>query len=208
MIYPKNIEYLRTVRKKVYLPKGDKAHKNQLVFLYSSGMNNSIEYINGANLQHNSFYRYYYIPYTYRLSLNNKTFRFNIRNRKKNIKETIEDDTQLRVYPYDYLTNDVSKNYNTYFDLSIFIDGYKRLTKSASVNKKMSLFWLFLNSIFSNPKYTSWEKLLLINGSDYKFNTSDKIKDSINNPLYMIYYTLLHDPEVMKKVDIDIAVDE
>lgn len=206
MIYPKNIEYLRTVRKKVYLPKGDQPHKNQLVFLYSSGIKNSIEYINGTNLHPNSFYRYYYIPYTYRLSLNNKTFRFNIRNRKRTIKETIETDTRLRLYPYEYLTNDVSKNYNTYFDLSIFIDGYKKITKSASINKKMNLFWSFLNSIINNPKYSSWDKLLLINGSQYKFNTSDKIKESINNPVYMIYYSLLHDPEVMKKVDIDILL--
>ena len=204
MIYPKDIAYLKTVRKQVYLPKGEQLRKNQLVFLYSSNIDNSIEYINSRNLASGGFYRYYYIPYTYRLSTNNKTFRFNIRKKKKSIKDKIEKATKVNLFPYDYLTNDVTKNYNTYFDMSIYIDAFKKMSKSATINKKMTLFWSFLNSVINNPKYDKWDKLLLINGSEYKFSTSDKLKDSIDNPLYMIYYSLLHDPSVLKKVDIDI----
>jgi len=205
MLYPNDLPYLKTLTKKVYLPIGKPIGRGNLIFLYSNSIENSIKMMNEqTTFTGNNRYYYYYYNLIYVGKIYNKRYRLRDTERRKEIYEKIEKRTNI--HPY-MLVNHIreNENKNMYYDLCQHINIYNSITNSLNPFRKIPLFWDYIKSIIL-MNYGQYEKkYILINANDFK-NFKGKLKDTINNPLYMLYFTLYKYFNLISNLDIDILI--
>ena len=204
MIYPNDVPELTLFAKKVYLPKGERSGKGNLVFLYTETISETINEINQkSNYTPMTNYTHYFYNMVYSGRLYNT--RFNIRDTdKKDIYEKVKTETSLT--PVPSLTLEKFDR-NCYFELSKYLQLYHKATDKLTVDLRISLFWNYLWKIMTDISLTGYNsKYLIINADKYSNAFEGKINQKLNNPLFIIYYTILRNPEVFRFFDQDICI--
>ena len=205
MLYPDDIEYLKTYNRRVALPKGDPIGKGNLIFLLSWDLDESIKMINNKdNFMNGNRYFYYYFTYRYMGVIKGK--KYNIRSfeeRKANY-ERIEEETRLIHYPMNnFIRKDIR---NAYFDLYKYMQIFFTMTERLTPSMKMKAFWDFFLPIFKREDIQLYKsKFILINADNYK-NFSGPLKETMKNPLFILYYTMFRNFDLIKDFDMDFLI--
>ena len=206
MIYPNDIPYLQTIARKVVLDKGSPLGKGNLVFLFTKNVKESIHLMNQKdNLYSNGHMYYYFYPSRYRGYVGNRRYYINDTEIKKTIHKKIKDETRIRPYPTK-LVIDSDESRNTYFDICRYYSIYMKLTeKMKSEFKVIDAFWKMFTPIFQDAYGQLHKKLIIINAADFPYETGS-LRNRINNPLYLIYFTMYKRFELIESLDIDFMV--
>lgn len=209
-IYANSIPYLVTQNKRVALPKvgngiSDKIGYDNLVFLFTKNVDQSISIINNTeNFYHDGRYYYYFYNQNYRGMIANRKYNIMNVSERKNIYERIKDKTVL--HPHPFLTLDKSQNKNCYFDMSKYFEIYLYMTEKYSISKKMVIFWDYFKNIWFSPQTSIYRNKYVLIDADLYSNFSGKLADSISNPLFMLYYTLYKNFELISDLNIDFLI--
>ena len=204
MIYPIDVPELTLFTRKVYLPKGDKVGRGNLVFIYSRSISDTISEIsNGSNYTPIGNYTHYYYNTIYSGKLRNQ--KFYIRdNEKKNICEKVKEETSLTPVPTMTLSG---FDRNCYFEMSKYLQIYHTITDKFDPLSRMNLFWSYLTQIVDNPANSGYsDKHIIINADNYATAFSGRLKENLKNPIFMIYYTLLKNVDICSGFNHDIYI--
>ena len=198
--FPNSLPYLKTVKKQVSLPQGSPIGKGNLCFLYTNNLDESIKVINEKeNFSNRNHYKYYYFNLFYQGRIYNKRYRFRNLDERKDIYKQISDNTSL--LPRIRLVNTQNDNKNMYFDLFKYLEIFKSICKNIQPRKYIELYWDYITKILNTdiPGYNN--RFVLINLNNFKIGT--ELKENLENPLYILYYTMYKKYELLKKVDLD-----
>ena len=199
--YPDVIPYLKVTSRKIYLPIGSPKGRGNLCFLYTNSIDESISQINSKvnYLSSNNYYFYYYNP-IYQGKLYTKRYRIREIEERKDIYDRIEKETKL--HPYLQLNVKANENRNMYFDLSRYLEIFYSICDRLPPSKKIPTYWDYLKQILFREDLKGYGKRFVLIDIT-KFKMSKVLKDNLNNPLYMIYYTIYKKYDVMKDLDMD-----
>lgn len=199
-VYPESIEPMRLYRKQVYLPKGNPLGKNNIVFLYTNNYDESISLMdNKSNLLNNNKYKYYFTNLMYRGKLFNRRFNLNTYNERKSLYKKIIDKTNIT--PIVNFKSFIKTKKSFFYDLSFYLKIFNEYCKNASPVKKIQLYWDYIKKVFVIDNSETYNKLVIIDLKN--FSLSSKLKENINNPLFMIYYTLYRNDAILKDINMD-----
>lgn len=209
-VYTNDIPYMVTQNKKVSLPRYDNNKKlgfGSLVFLFTNSTSESIGMINNKeNCTHDGKYPYYYY---------NKRYIGKINGRRYNIKDlATQKSLYLRIQkecgsvnPHPLTPLNKTQNRNCYFDMSTYYSIYLFMTKKFSSTKKVLTYWDYFKSIwFSMETSTYPMKTVLIDVdkvNDFKAGT---LKEKLDNPLFMLYYTMYKKFDLIENLNIDFVL--
>lgn len=193
-IYTVDIPYMITQNRRVALPRTSPVlNKNgfgSLVFLLSNNVTDSISMIkNTDNCYSDNKYKWYQYDNKYIGKLGTKRYSIRCMDEQKEIYKRIEKQTTLSSHPRIALNK--TQNRNCYFDLCKYFELYKFITKKYMASKKVNLFWNFFINILVNENTSTYPtKTVLIDADLFSDFKGDKLKDKLDNPIFMIYYTL------------------
>lgn len=205
MIYPIDVPELSLFSRKVYLPKGDKTGHGNLVFLFTKSVSDTISEINsGINYYPISNYTHYYYNATYSGRLKNKKFFIRDMKEKRSIYDKVKKETSLTTAPGITLNG---FDRNCYFELSRYLQIYHELLDKYDPMSRMINFWAYFKSIVDDPQTSEYQnKYIIINAERYSNAFVGNLRDKLNNPLFMIYYTLYKNIDICKSFDHDIFI--
>lgn len=198
--YPDSVPYLKTVKKRVSLPQGSPVGRGNLCFLYTHNLEESISVINSTvNFLNVNHYKYYYYNLYYQGKIYNKTFRFREIDERENYYKTITDKTRLMTR--NRLANTQNDNKNMYYELFRYIEIFTEICKKIQPIKYIELYWNYMKQILTTdiPGYNN--RFVVINLAHY--NIGKEVKENLENPLFLLYYTMYKKPELLKEVDLD-----
>lgn len=206
MLFVNDLPYLKAMTRKAFLPKGDPIAKNNLVFLFSPHVDNSIDMINNTkNACGNGKYYWYFYNLIYRGKIYNKIYRYKDMKERAAIYKRIENETNIHPYPTKVVINSNEKR-NTYYELARYIEIFNTYSNKLTVTNLINEFWRFFKPIFQD-KYGSLEnKYILIDANNFKDFKGEKLRAQLNNPLFIIYYTLWKRFELISDLDIDFII--
>ena len=205
MIFPENIPYLVTVNKQITLPRGERLGKGNIAFLYTNSITESIRIINqDDNFVSGGKYYYYYHPFRVESERNGKK-KITIYNKTlPDIIKTVTSQTKLIPYPKKYIMHgEVPRN--MYFELTPYLAGFFSLNGRLMPSMKEKTYWEFMKRVI-NGDYGDYENRFVIINADMYPDTKGNLISKLNNPLFMIYYTLFKDYELAQTVDIDFYI--
>lgn len=199
-VFPSSLPYTKVLRKEINLPFGEPMGKGNLCMLYSHNIKESIELMTSKeNFLSKNKYRYYYYNSYYQGKIYNKRYRFNDFEKRKEYYLDVENLTDLKCKKK--LVNTQNDNRNMFYDLFRYIEIFESICKKIPVTQYITLYWYFMSKIFmiDIPGYNN--RFILVNLNNFRL--SKKLKENLKNPLYIIYYTLLRKPELLKDINID-----
>lgn len=199
-VYPTALPYNKVFRKEIMLPIGEPVGKGNLCMLYSHNINESIDLMsNKVNFLSKNRYRYYYYNLFYQGKIYNRRYRFRDLDRRKEYYKKVEDLTDIKGRLK--LTNTKSDNKNMFYDLFRYIEIFDSICGKLAVSQYITLYWNYMSKVFMTdiPGYNN--RFILVN-LDH-FTLTKKLKENLKNPLFIIYYTLLRNPELIKDIDVD-----
>lgn len=181
--------------------------KDNLIFLFTSSVDDSIKVLNDpSNCVIDSMYNFYYNLH-YRGSIANR--RYNIRNpiTRKEVYERIKLETPSKITPHPITALGKSSIRNCIFDLSKYFEIYLFMTKELGISRKVTLFWEYFRSIFFSESTSIYQKkYVLINASLFSDYGQGNVKECLNNPLFMIYYSLYKNFDLISNINIDFVI--
>lgn len=206
MLYPENIPYLKLTNKVLALPKGEPIGRNCLTFLMTNSREESYKIMNESrNVKAMGNYRYYFFNLKYTGKINGKPYRLNYQKDKKKIKSEVENKTKSMMFPLasPSMGND---NHNIFFDLSEYLRIFMSLTQRVVAPRKINLFWTYFKGILKSDSLNGYpNKLLLINIDNFK-TIRGSLKETILNPVFILYYTLFRDYTLLSDLNLDILL--
>lgn len=187
------------INKSMYLPKGDPEGKGNIAFLYTHDTDESMRIIkNKTNLVSNNKYKLYYYNMIYKGKIYNKRFNYNLRNERKELYTKISKEAKLTgVRDLGMLGNNVK---NLYFDMSKYLDILTSICFKLTPKMYVTEYWKFIKQITGMNINGYDNKFIIVDLKGYKI--SKKIRENLNNPLFMIYYSLLIRSDLMKDMDV------
>lgn len=215
-IYTSDIPYMITQNRKVALPRSDsninKSGFGSLVFLFSNSVTDSIKMIRNNNCYNDNKYKWYQYDNRYIGKIGSKRYNIRCMDEQKEIYKRVEHQTTLSPHPKMPLNK--TQNRNCYFDLSKYFELYKFITKKYSLSKKVLSFWNFFSNIMINENTSTYPiKTVLIDADMFSDFKGAKLKDKLDNPIFMIYYTLykyfdlrISDNLILSELDIDFVI--
>lgn len=207
--YPDSIPYNQTVVRKIALPKDNPVDKRtgygNLVFLFTDDYLKSIHLVNNKmNCYHDNKYSYFYYNLLYRGILG--TTRYNIKDVKERamIYDKVKKMTTIIPHPPTML--DKTPNRNAYFDMSKYVQIFNSITEKFYIDRKVSLFWSYFNSIWNSPQCGQYtRKIVLLDANMYdKF--SGNVKEDLHNPIFMLYFSLYKYFQIVNPINIDFLI--
>ena len=199
-VYPIDIKPLLVRNIRLNLPKGEPNGHGSMVLLFTPNFDASVKTVmDKENAVAGPYYRHYYYMMRYRGTIYNK--RYNIRNldvRKRYYKE-IQRRTNLRPFVAEKIPPKETRN--LFFDLHTYLNIFQKYAARMPIPRKIASFWEYLKPVFLKmlPQY---KKMALI-PLTYYGNIGTKLKENINHPLYLLYYTLYKYPDLLKEFDLD-----
>ena len=206
------LESNKTVMKRYILPssspKSNQRGLGVLLFLMGDSVNSNINIINDKSNLYDAtnIYRRYYIPLKIKGKLATKTLNYYdpsarkvtytlIKNRCKKITDTPMGSLEKQPRPV-----------NCYFDMTNYMNIFHNVCDKMNILRKTSLFWSFMDVIWHSEQVKAYDaKYVMINLDNYPAWTGNP-KVDINNPSYLIYYTLQRFkqviPDTMKDINI------
>ena len=207
MYYPDDIPYLTTLRRKVILPKGVPSKYGNLVYLYSNSLEDSIQIMTNTEnfVNVGKSYEYYYYNLTYSGTIYHKRYLCRDVEERKKVYESVRQRTNVRPFPMKPISGEFHRN--MYYELYRYLEIFWSITNKLQPKVKTKLFWSFFESIVKDPATSGYEhKYILINADQHVKNFSGKLKDRVNNPLFLIYYTLYIDHAIFKNINVDFLI--
>lgn len=201
-VYADTIPYMTTLPRIFNLPKGNPFGKGNLCFIYSDNIDISVyDITHNKNAFIGNRYYYYYLAPIYRGKIYSKVYREKILDKRKNVYDTIADQSTL--HPYRRIMIDKNETKSMIYDLGEYIRIFIRMTEKVNILKKMNLFWTYFKSVLDNTSsLTNYNyKFILINLDNYRFDKP--VTKNLDNPLMMLYYTLYRQPELLSGLDYD-----
>ena len=207
-IYVNTIPYMVTQYRKVALPKNDPAGNrmgyNNLAFIFSENIDNSIRMMNAKDTVYRDTPYSYYYNQVYRGVIGARRYNIKEITNRKSIYEKVTKQAKLHVVSTTMLNK--VPNRNCYFDMCKYIEIYNFMTGKMHVSRKVNIFWSYFKSIwFSEQTSTFANKFVLIDADMFP-NMSGTLKEAINNPLFLIYYTLYKKFDLVSELDIDFII--
>ena len=99
MIYPNDIEYMKTLRKEISLPVGNPIGRGCLVFLYSNSLDTSIEMMNvKKTFMNRGRYNLYFLNGRYLGKIGNKQYKYQNLKERLDIYKRVEKETGIIGY--------------------------------------------------------------------------------------------------------------
>ena len=186
--------------KSMFLPQGSPVGKNNVAFLYTRNIDESISVINNKkNLVSNNKYKTYFFNSQYIGKIYNKKFRCLMRTERKDIYKKITDETGLSCIRDLSIANSTKKN--MYFDMSKYIEILTSMCFKLNPKKYVHEYWSFMNLIFQNNSLDGFDEFVVVDLSKTQKLTK-KLKENLENPLFMIYYSLYIKSDDLKLVNI------
>ena len=203
-VYPDKIPHLKLSTKIVYLPIGkEKSNMGNLCFLYTNSVDESIELMtNSTNFKSMKKYYYYYYNPVYIGKLYNKPYRFREVNLRKELYKKVKLNTNSIIHPYTKMNIDGKDLRNMFYDMSRYIQIYDNICGKLQVKKRVALYWDYMKRIYLSPNLDNYDKKFVLINIDY-FKMSRDLKDNLNNPVFMLYYTLFRYPDLITNLDMD-----
>lgn len=203
MIYPKDIPYMKTLRKTISLPIGTPTGKGNLIFLFSNSVKDSISMINEpTTFSNKGRYYFYFLNAVYRGKIGLKPYKYKNLQERLTIYKQVEDETNLRAYRMGIVIKPGEKR-NTYFDLFQYLNLFRVCTDKLNAKRKIELFWSYMKPILTENYGELKNKYVLINAQHFGVFNKGTLLDKIRNPLFLIYYTLWKRRELISDLDID-----
>jgi hypothetical protein len=198
-VYPDSLIPMRMLQKQIMLPQGSPVGKGNIAFLYTHNIDESIEIINSnENCLRKNKYRYYYFNFFYQGKIRNKKFRYRMFEERKGFYEKITSETGLITRKKPVMGND---NKNMYYDLFEYIKIFTSICNKIQPLRYIQFYWDFMKKIFTVdlPGYNN--RFVIVNMKHHKLEKD--IRKNLENPLYLIYYTLYRRPDLLKDVNMD-----
>lgn len=206
MIYTNDVPYLTLFPKSVALPKGEPHGKGVLIYYYAESVMDTIKYINDKTnfFDTSSAYKYYFYNAVYTGKLRGKPFYKKELDERRVVYDKVKEETNLNTVPALTLK---TFGRNCYVELSRYFQIYHQIMDQYHNFSKIEIFWKYLSSVINDSNTLHYnQKLLIINADDYANAFKGSIRDRLNNPLFMIYYTMLKTPEFVKDFNTDIFI--
>lgn len=206
MFFPEDIPYLKVMTKKITLPKGEPLGKNNLIFLLTNSRKESYDMImDDSNMLKLNYYRYYFYNLYYYGRIRGRRYIINYKADKKKIMKEVSAYTDIQMIPR-LKVEQLTTTYSMFYDLSEYLRIFKGLTDRLIPATKCVEYWTFMKSILMSDSFSKYQKkYLLIDIANFK-NIKAAFKEVINNPVYMIYYTLFKNPALIADLNIDILL--
>lgn len=202
MIDITNIPLLKTVRKRYPLPKGVPSGKGNIAYLITNNRNESYKIIHdNSNMLSMNRYNWYYYNYIYKGKINNRKYAINLMRQRKELKVEVMNQGLKYINTNDLST--IGVNFNLYFDTSKYIEIFNKLSINIkNPYKKTEAFWNYFASIILSKSTSNWDnKFVIIDAVNYS-KINNKIKENLDNPIFLLYYALYRDYTILSKVDI------
>lgn len=207
MLYPSNIPYMKTVRKKVLLDRGTPPRKGNLVFLFTESTNQSFDLMTQTtNLYSNGFMRFYFYPPRYNTRIGRFRLKLNHVQYRNDLIKELDTVPGVRPYPKGNMLITSAEQYSTYYDLATYVRFFNTRTEKLSIFKKIDLFWKLFTPIFEDSYGRLNHKVVLINAAYFPLNAAGPISERKQNPLYLFYMTLYKRFQLVKDLDIDFLI--
>ena len=196
-----SIPLLRMVTKQVLLPVGKPVGKSNLCFLYSHSLEESISLMNSTvNFLNKNHYKYYYYNYFYQGKIYNKKYRINELQERKEIYKQVESQVS-NMKGRIRLTNTSQDNKNMYYELYRFLSIFESICSNLQPLRYISYYWSYMGQVLGINLSGYTNKFVIVDLSRY--HLSKKLNENLKNPLFLIYYTLLRKPELLKSINLD-----
>ena len=192
---------MKTMTRQITLPKGKPIGRGNICFLYTNNfkeslnlMTNKKNFING-----NQYYYYYYNP-KYKGKIFNKIYNIKDLDARKEMYNKIKLET--KIHPYVKLVIEPNETRNMYFEMSKYIEVFNSITHNVPPLKRISLYWTFVKNILFNKTTSQYSnRFVLVDINNFKL--SKDLKDNLENPLFILYYTMFRNNELLKGINID-----
>lgn len=206
MFYVKDIPYLKALPKTIFLPKGVPMGKGNLAFIYSNSVAESIKIINEPKTFANANkYRWYFYNLVYRGKIGTKMYRKKDQKERMRIYKEISDNTTLRPYGASLIIRS-NEERNTYFDLVTYNNIFNEYSANLQPMRLIDAYWNYYKPIYMDTYGKLTYKCVIINANNYKNFKNGKLRDKLNNPLFLLYYTLMNRMDLISDLDIDFLV--
>lgn len=202
MIYPKNIPYLRTLDRHVILERGTPAGKGNLVFFLTENQDITKSLIVNRENFTSNYMHFYFYPARYRGKLGVSRYNLNLLQARNAIYKRIGEETKLKPYPKSLIIRENEK-FSTYYDLSMYWKLYKTYTEKLQASKRITLFWDLFLPILKESYGELTNKSILLDANEFALVMGGNAKKRLNNPLYILYFTLFRYPDLIKDLDLD-----
>ena len=199
-VYPDSLQPLKVVPKRISLPKGNPIGYGSLVYLYTPSFEKSLSVIKETvNVRAENRYYWYYYEMLYRGAFYGKRYRYRNFNLRKEYYDKIKKNTSLHPYTKNAISDNEKRN--MYYELCTYLQIYEGISKNYSITRKMQTYWFYINGIFNYSHTKNYKKMVVVNVDFYPMKKT--LKENLSNPLYMIYYTLYRNPDLLSNIDVD-----
>lgn len=199
--FPTDLKYNRTLTRKVFLPQGTKKGYGNLCFLYSGTEKDTLELLKPRDNFIAKRYELMYMCPIYKGKLYGKRFVRKEYDARKDFYDKVKKDYNLtgkRVAPAN---ENIAKN--MYYRMDIFLDIFQTYCGALQPVKKVQLYWDYMSKIFNDETLAQYKtKFVLVDASKYSIQQKTLV-ERLDNPLYMIYYTLYRFPDIAKNINME-----
>lgn len=215
MVYITSLPYMNAVARKAYLPKEviipDPEHPGKmkklqpghgnLAFIMATTPAEVIHVAtNTKNCSADGKYRYLYHNIRYHGTIGGRTYNVRDAVGTKDLYDRIHS-SSLHEHPPMLLNK--TPDYNTFFDLSMYLKVFDQCTINQQPKKKVSLFWAYLYSIINGEQCSQYPQKFVLVDVDLFDNFGTNFTQNIDNILFKFYYSILNEVPSFKKLDID-----
>lgn len=206
MYFVNDLPYLKAVRKKAFLPKGQPISQGNLIFLFSPSIEKSFEMINDeTTVPNGGKYFWYFYNLLYRGTIYGKRYLYRDMKERLAIYKRVPKETNIRSYATKPIISGTEKR-NTYYELARYYEIFNQYSSKLNAVKLVDCFWKYFTPIFKDQYGYLDHKYVLINANNFKDFKGDKLRDQLNNPLFLIYYTLWKQFDLIAELDIDFII--
>lgn len=195
------LPYMKTVTKKIDFPIGKPAGRGNVCYLYTHNLKESKEIMsNTSKFRNAKTYKMYYYHYYYSGKVYNKVVRIRESKNQKEIYEKLKQ--ELNIIGRRRLVNTEGNNRNMYFELCKYLEIFSSICYKLQPKMYIKLFWEYLKPIITKPIPGYNTKFIIVNLAHYNLDMSN-IRKNLDNPLYLIYYTMYTNPSLLTDFNID-----
>lgn len=199
-----SIPYTRVVSKIVSAPRGESIGRGELCFLYSHNFNETKEYLKRKDNfidQNHKYHLYYYNRY-YQGRLNGRVYRIYDNELRKSYYKDLKNDRNINIITLRTLNTSDRDNRNMYYDLFRYNEIFENICNKLQILKYIGAYWSYYKNIY-NMNIPGYNHKYVLVDLKYQQPLTNRIKDNLKNPLFIIYYTLYRAPELLSGLNLD-----
>ena len=195
-----SLPYMKTITKRFDLPIGHPTGRGNLCFLYTKNPDESIKIMGDkTHFRNITRYRLYYYDRLYMSRIYTKHVHLNLTKEREALYKKVK--SSLGLTPIMRLESS-HDNRNMFYDLSKHMEIFRDICYKLQPRSYIKFYWDYLSSLIMKDYPGFQNKFVLIDLTNYQFYKND-MRKNLENPLYVIYYTLFKSPELLSLIDID-----